>query len=245
MSQGDLYVGYLPLPAKHRRTVRLAVATIALALLLASAGIAALQRDPGPAVWDTTREQTFTGLVLANPYPALETSDGTYLVVEMGKRGAQERLGPLHTQTARLTGFVLEREGRRMIELAPDPSAVTPLDERRTSDTTLFVGEEITLTGEILDAKCYLGAMKPGDGKAHKACATLCIDGGIPPMLYATRADGSKGYYVLTARDATPAPGLVRDYLAEPVRVRGTPFISDSGLSLLMIDEYSIRRVNP
>jgi len=245
MSQSDLYVGYLPLPAKHRAGVRVTCAFLFLTFLLASAAIAYLQRDPGPAVWDTAHEQAFTGLVLANPYPALETPEGTYLVVEMGKRGAQERLNPLHTTTARLTGFLLEREGRRMIELAPDPSAVVPLDERRTSSTTLFAGEEITLAGEILDAKCYLGAMKPGDGKAHKACATLCIDGGIPPMLYATRSDGTKGYYILTARDASPAPELVRGYLAEPVRVRGTPLISDAGLSLLMIDEYSIQRVGP
>ena len=40
-----------------------------------------------------------------------------------------------------------------------------------------------TLRGEIVDSKCYLGAMKPGDQKTHKACATLCIRGGIPPVL--------------------------------------------------------------
>ena len=49
---------------------------------------------------------------------------------------------------------------------------------------------EVTLVGEVVDPKCWLGDMKPGDGKAHAACARLCMEGGIPPMLR-VRTDSS------------------------------------------------------
>ena len=42
------------------------------------------------------------------------------------------------------------------------------------------LADNVTLKGEIIDPKCYLGAMKPGGGKTHKACAMRCIAGGIP-----------------------------------------------------------------
>jgi hypothetical protein len=29
----------------------------------------------------------------------------------------------------------------------------------------------MTLTGEIVDSKCYLGVMNPGQGKVHRDCA--------------------------------------------------------------------------
>lgn len=242
MSQGDLYVGYLPLPTAHRKTLRITIGVLLLAIALTAAATAAFQRDPGPAVWDTANERTLTGLVLTNPYPTLETDDGAYLVVEMGKVGAQRRLEPFHRQSASLTGYLLVRDGRRMIELAPAEDAVRQLAEARTSSNTLFAQPVTTYVGEILDSKCYLGAMKPGDGKAHKACATLCIDGGIPPMLYTTRPDGTPVYFVLMTGIAEPAGDLVRDYLGEPVRVRGEPFVSGQ-INYLRIDEFSIERV--
>jgi len=243
MSRGEFYVGYLPMPARHHRAVRVIVGAAFLLLMIAGVVMAASQRDPGEAVWDTASEREFTGLVLANPYPMLETDKGTYLVVESGKVGSQRRLGPFDRRRVTLRGYLLERDGRRMIELAPREGAVESSGGGGASDTTLFAGPEATFTGEILDSKCYLGAMKPGDGKGHKACATLCIDGGIPPMLYTRHADGSPAYYVLAQHPGDPVGEYVRPYIGEPVRVRGMPLDSDRGVSLLLIEAGSIERV--
>ncbi|MGE6744243.1 hypothetical protein ACQKGC_28815, partial [Allorhizobium pseudoryzae] len=38
------------------------------------------------------------------------------------------------------------------------------------------------IAGEICDGKCYAGAMRPGSGLAHKACANLCLIGEIPAV---------------------------------------------------------------
>jgi hypothetical protein len=47
-----------------------------------------------------------------------------------------------------------------------------------------------TLVGEIVDSKCYLGIMNPGETNPHRECAALCIGGGIPPLIIAHDADG-------------------------------------------------------
>ena len=241
MTPGPIYVGYLPLPPAHRRTVRVLVPVLVLALIAAAALTAATQRDPGPGVWHSLSAQDFTGTLIARPYPMLDTDDGVYLVVGVGKVGTHDRLREYDGAHVTLSGFLLERDGRKMIELRPEADAVTVLGEPRPAALASTTGDPIERRGEILDSKCYLGAMKPGDGKAHKACATLCIDGGIPPMLFARASDGTPEYYILAGPGMTSAAALVSSYAAEPVTVRGVPF-TQGGVRILLIDEYSVRR---
>ena len=56
-------------------------------------------------------------------------------------------------------------------------SGNTRATERRT------VAERVMLRGEIVDSKCYLGVMNPGEGTVHRDCAARCLSGGLPPML--------------------------------------------------------------
>ena len=84
---------------------------------------------------------------------------------------------------------------------------------------------EHTLDGQIIDPKCYFGAMKPGEGKVHKACATLCIAGGIPPMFMTTDDAGERVYYLLVNAGGD---GIIGDelqallpYVADPVAITG------------------------
>lgn len=39
---------------------------------------------------------------------------------------------------------------------------------------------ETTITGELVDVKCYLTGMMGGRGDEHKQCATDCIKSGLP-----------------------------------------------------------------
>jgi hypothetical protein len=75
-----------------------------------------------------------------------------------------------------------------LLELADDADAIQPAQISDEQLATLsswpsLDSGRVTLRGEIIDPKCYIGAMKPGGGKTHKACAQLCLSGGIPPML--------------------------------------------------------------
>jgi hypothetical protein len=76
-------------------------------------------------------------------------------------------------------GSRIQRDGDIMIEVVPDSlvtvsstSTVEPIQSRGV----------IIAEGEIVDSKCHLGVMKPGEGPTHRDCAVRCLLGRIPPM---------------------------------------------------------------
>ena len=224
MSHDPFYVGYMPLPGAHRLFLLVCVPLVLVTLVGAAAAIAISQRDPGQAIWDLTTQRSWSGLLEDDPYPMLTSDDGqVYLVVGMGKFGEQERVSQASGAQTRLTGWLLERDGRQMIELDASDSAIEVLDPRPSvSSTPSSPSTAVTLVGEIVDGKCFLGAMKPGDGKGHKACAILCIEGGLPPMFATPNADGTHAMALLLVDGTTELSEDILDLVAEPVVVRGT-----------------------
>ena len=79
-----------------------------------------------------------------------------------------------------------------------------------------------TLLGEIVDTKCYLGAMKPGRGKPHRDCASLCIRGGIPAALLVRTEGGERHLVHLLNRQGQPLGRELLEWVGEPVEVWGT-----------------------
>ncbi len=219
-----IYVGYMQMPRSVRRAVRSVMLTLVIVMVGSAALIASGQRDPGPAVWDTTSVQSWTGTLVESPYPMLFTDDGqTLLIVEIGKLGAHDRVAPFAgTGGVTLTGYPMERDGRKMIELIEGEGAIQPgaADAPRRLVPSLL-GAEVEVVGEIVDGKCYLGAMKPGEGKAHKACAVLCIAGGLPPMVVTRGASGTPTFHLLLVDGRAELPFGLLDLVAEPVRIEG------------------------
>ncbi len=226
----DFYVGYLAMPRSHRRFLQTALPLTLLAVLLSAAAIALTQRDPGAGTWQTGEASTWSGMILIDPYPTLHIKHGEdrsdYLLVRMGKFGAREIAEPFTNQGVVVRGRLLERDGRRMIELDDAPGADAPIrpwpvDAPIPTPPRPVALGIINTRGEILDAKCYLGAMKPGDGKAHKACAILCLEAGVPPMLVSRADDGSPRYHILLERNGDPISAKSIALAGEPVRVEG------------------------
>ncbi|MEM8835506.1 MAG: hypothetical protein AAGD00_06775 [Planctomycetota bacterium] len=221
----DFYVGYLPMPASHRRLAHVVVPLI-MWLLVAVMGVCVLfQRDPGPAVWDLSAEQTWEGTLYAEPYPMLvstsERGVRVQLITGELKNSVHDRIRPLDGQRARLAGFPLERDGRSMIQLSPAEDAIGSLAGAVDSKPDLRPLADVELVGEIVDGKCFYGAMKPGNGRAHKACAILCIDAGLPAMFVSTDTAGKATFWLLTFDGRAEFPTGLRELVAEPVRVRG------------------------
>ena len=215
-----IYVIYRPLPATLL-TLVLAFVGGLLGLVLGSAAAAALgQRDPGPGVWDTSNTSTITGTIVADPYPMLMPEDGSagVLLVGVGKVGPPQVASDLAGMHARVTGYPLEREGMRMLEVqsAESIDRASVLDRQRAREIGRY-----DIETEILDAKCFIGAMKPGDGLGHKACATLCIAGGIPPMARWVDSAGRTHYALLTDASGGPLPSGFHAQIGEPVSVAG------------------------
>lgn len=77
------------------------------------------------------------------------------------------------------------------------------------------------MRGQILDTKCWFGAMKPASGKAHKACASLCIRGGIPPAFYVQDMRKQKALMILTDQGDSFGTDIL-EYVADPVEITGT-----------------------
>jgi hypothetical protein len=77
------------------------------------------------------------------------------------------------------------------------------------------------LAGEIMDSKCFFGVMRPGRGKTHKACAALCIRGGIPPSFWARRADGKESVLLMTDASGRALGQAILPYVGEPVVASG------------------------
>lgn len=236
----EFFIGWEPTPKKYARFLR----PIVVALLLVTGGVAAavayLQRDPGTGHWDTDNVRTFDGIVYTRPYALIRVpgdkpvnAPRTMLLVEDGNFGALPRVeglvqGKAAGVAVRVTGTVLHRDGRWMLELAEGEIGMrrlTAAEEAKLPPLAWpapeVLAEYVTLQCEIIDPKCYLGAMKPGGGKTHKACAMLCISGGVPPMLVTRDAAGNQTFYLLVTEEGGAANERVLDFVGDPVEVSG------------------------
>lgn len=230
----EFYVGYLRVPVGLRRFVRVVVPLVLWAMCGVAIVLARSQRDPGAAVWESGVARSFTGTLYARPYPVLFADDrgdgrpGALLLVEMGKHGSAGRALAFDGKSVSVSGWLLHRDGRRIVELEPGDAGIRVSGTGGASDGVPIIASPIakalgpvTLRGEIVDSKCFLGAMKPGDGKTHKECATLCISGGIPPMLVTRDAAGAATYYLLVDAAGGELGAEIRPMIADPVVVRG------------------------
>lgn len=228
------YVGYLPAPATYVHFVRRLIPAMAVLAVTVSAAVALMQRDPGTGTWETDKIRAFEGVVDAAPYAMIrtpdETVDGgirTILLVREGKFGAIDRVEDIAGQFARVRGTVLERDGRMLLELVSGDEGVQTIEAPAAELLARLArpaGRPLgcaTLRGEIIDPKCYFGAMKPGEGKLHKECATLCIAGGIPPMLRTRDAAGRATYHLLVGRSGETVNDAVLPFVADAVEISG------------------------
>jgi len=132
-----------------------------------------------------------------------------------------------------------------MIEVVAESIKQADGRERIPSTTQsvspVSLGEQ-TLTGEIVDSKCYLGVMNPGALTPHRACAIRCISGGIPPVLLVRQTNGPALHLLLVSRDGKPVNKQVLNLVAEPVSITGE--VERQGeLLILRADPATYRRV--
>ncbi len=97
------------------------------------------------------------------------------------------------------------------------------------------------LVGEIVDTKCYLGAMKPGRGKPHRGCASLCIRGGIPAALLVRTDRGERELVYLVDFAGRPLGPELLEWVGQPVSAIGLLRRADDRLFLAIFDSRSIR----
>ncbi len=215
------FVGYLPTPPSLGTFYRWLIPCLVL-LALAAGGISAsLQQAAGNGTWQLGAPATLTGKLRVDPYPVLHLADGSsvFLVVQ-GKRGADELALPHDGTMVSVSGNRIERGGWTMLEIA-DANAFA---ESGVADVAAPINEVLgpdRVYGEIVDSKCFLGVMKPGEGKVHRACAALCLLGGMPPVFVARDLNGNQFGYVLINADGSSAASSLAPQVAIPMEVTG------------------------
>src|SRR5262249_23628955 len=132
----------------------------------------------------------FEGIVVGRPYPSLlvsrpgqldkEEKTSDYLLVAPGKHGADDLVRNFVAKNVRLRGQLNYRDGRTMVEI--EPGSIHETGTQSAEQENIRSLGALSLIGEIVDSKCYLGVMNPGRGKVHRDCASRCLSGGIPPL---------------------------------------------------------------
>lgn len=214
----DFYVGY-----QRQAPARLAAWTrkVIVALMVLAVGVplllAAAQSEFADSVFEFGNIREFEGRITATPYPTLHVDDEPHLLVAVGKKGVPAELFESDGNLVSASGQLIYSDGQKMIELADyDVTSQARIPSRAPSSLG-----EVELVGEIVGSKCYLGVMKPGRGKTHRACAERCISGGVPPILIVRDDEGAELRLLMADRSGNAIGPDLLDLVARPVRVRG------------------------
>jgi hypothetical protein len=229
------FIGWAPAAP---RTLRRFLCGVSALLVVLFVGLGALlggvADDPagagfaqtaGQAPFALPETETVSGRFVATPYPLLvlppdarHPHGRSMLLAGGGKYGLADGYAALAGRMVRASGFMTARGSLAMLatdalpslldEPVPPPPEVQPLGRWR-------------LTGEICDGKCASGAMRPGTGLAHRACAVLCIAGEIPPVFVTTAPVAGHGFLLLAGPDGGPMPPALRDRIGLRVRLDG------------------------
>ena len=96
--------------------------------------------------------------------------------------------------------------------------------------------ETKTVTGEILDMKCYMTS--GAHGPEHKDCAAMCVKGGSPMGIL---ADDGKVYLLVEGKDGAAAFEEAKKYAGETVTVTGT-LSEKNGVQALIVTEVKAKK---
>jgi hypothetical protein len=231
-SDDSFFIGWAETPPPDRRFFLRAGLGLTAAAGAVGFGLAAVQRAPGAGNWDPDAVREWRGIVTAEPYAMLRSGDfggapRTALLSCLGKCGVAARVGALSGQAVVVRGSLVQR-GRHTMIAVDEVGDWIRRDERAAPDPTLAFPAleplgEVSLAGEILDSKCWFGAMRPAEGKVHKACASLCIRGGIPPAFFARGTGSRSALMIMTNGGKAHGPELL-PLVADPVRAVGRVF---------------------
>ncbi len=229
MKHDEFYVGYLEkAPPAQAAFLRRRILGVFLLLALLAVALVLSQQTFGTGVFEYGRVQSYEAVVRLHPVPVAmaQPSEGDslqsryYLLVNQGKFGAAELFAGMEGLPLSFDATRIHREGQQMLEVVPGSIRKgrglihAPLEELHSLGPHRF-------QGEIVDSKCYLGVMNPGNLKTHKSCAIRCLSGGIPPVLIVRDRQDQVLYMVLVGPDGEALNDFVLDKVAVPVEASG------------------------
>lgn len=214
------YIGYLPkAPAPLARFTRRAIVAVTLGSLALAGLLAVTLPYFGTGTFEYGNPRDVTGVVRCDAAPRLTTAGTDYLLVGAGKNGVALEICGASGSEATLRGTLIERDGRKALEIASTarPSIV---GQGAAEPIAQSLGR-FTLTGEIVDSKCYFGVMNPAEGRLHRACAVQCLRGGVPAVFVARDRAGDTIHLLVTGPAGQPINDALLRWAGEGVEARG------------------------
>jgi hypothetical protein len=238
MSEDEFFIGWRD---ETPRTDRRFLFGASLALIAGGGILGAslsLSKPPvGDGVWDQGAMRTLQGVLRRDTYPALYTRDldGTPRTVFLATPGkaAPQIDARLFGDGASVTGTLITRGRHAMMAVASVQALPNWSGAAALLPPTLIDRGPVMLAGEILDAKCWFGAMRPGYGKTHKACAALCARGGLP-LAFCQVGDCADGVdsLLLVNENGQAFGRKILPLVADPVLLQGRLFAAGDVLQV-------------
>jgi hypothetical protein len=226
MSREDpFFIGWSPtVPTGLRRFLAMVSVVVLCSAGMLGLVLSASVDDPGGGDW-AAGDQTLRGTITRLPYPVLylpptarHPAGHAVLLAGIGKNGAE--VDPvLAGHMVEATGAMLKRGSIDMMQVGDDPGLRQAAGEG-VPPTPVQLGRW-RLVGEICDGKCWTGAMRPGSGIAHKACANLCLVGGLPPVLVTTAPVAGSIFLLLAGADGGPMPDALQTLVGLRISLEG------------------------
>jgi hypothetical protein len=219
----DFYVGYEERMASSiARHVVCAVVMFAVSAV-ATIIVALAAQHPLPASrFEFGIVRPVAGVLRRAPYPSLEVDGRRVWLVGSGKFGAERLVDEMPGGRVVVEGSAIQRGHTRMLEATAIRSGSGPNWFRVGSESTANRDQPLVrLTGEIVDSKCFLGVMNPGEGTVHRDCARRCLSGGIPPMLVVRDGQGREELIVLVSARGKAIGREVAPIAGRPITVTG------------------------
>ena len=225
--QDEFYIGYGKVPQKLKHFLKIFIPTLVLSYFFLACILPLIHNQFNSGAFAPGQE--FTGLLLDEPAPQLlvprqgDTSSDVaysrYLLTGPGKTSPAPEIMEKAGQWVKLMGLPVYRNNLTVIatqgaETVEKPEDMPPLNEGKSLG-------EFSLTGEIVDSKCYPGVMKPGQTKTHRVCAIRCISGGVPPVFVTHNQQGEKLYLLLADSQGKAVNDKVIGKIADPLRITG------------------------
>lgn len=257
----EFFIGWQgQLPESYKKVIRVFIPGVFLIGFAVIVLVGFQSHKIRKSFYDYNDIEVYNGELQAKPFPMLRTiqkdGDGneqilTYPLVNEGKHGVMKevvqflaRYGENTRMAVQLKGRIITRDGQVAMELADTENNL--MLSRLESDIPELHPEspvDSVLVGQIIDPKCYLGVMNPGEGKPHRACAINCIRGGIMPA-FITENSVEKKYYIVLGKSGEPINQKVLFAVAEPVRLHGKIGRVDNWNVVYIDPEKDIQRIS-
>jgi len=248
----EFFIGYLPkMPVGYSAFVR----RVVIFLILITLGIATIvSYEMDRSVNSRFEYGTLTeieGVLYKSPVPILKViSPGnreikSILLTNYLKHGAHDLLDgfekdmgmALSSKYLKVRGTLIYYDGATIMELTDQENSIIEVTEI-VNDYKVKIESigSISLSGEIVDSKCYFGAMNPGLGKTHKSCAALCLAGGITPVLAVHNVMGEADYFIILGENGQPINPELLPFVGDQINLIG---------EVTKYDDWYVVFVNP